>query len=161
MQHIRQTRNAFISALSALTLLGPAHAATATGTLNVDAVVLNTCAVATTPVTFTNVGLTQATGNGTVTVTCTNTSAFTVALDGGSNADISARTLTSILDPSDTFTYQLYTASDLSTVWGDGSTGSTVAGTGPLEILTVYGATTSSPAAPGVFADTVTVTVTY
>ena len=45
-----------------------AHAAQATGTLHVQATVLNTCVVATTPVVFANVGLTAVTANGGITV---------------------------------------------------------------------------------------------
>lgn len=137
-----------------------ADAATATGTLNVQATVLNTCVVQTSPVVFANVGVDEATANGSITVNCTNTSAFTVALNGGESGDISARELSHASLPT-SFTYQLYTDAGFNTVWGDGVTGSQANGTGPTQTLTVYGRTTSMPDAAGAYSDEVQVTVTY
>ena len=138
----------------------PAFAAQTTGTLNVEATVLNTCAVATSPVVFLNVGLASVQANGSVTVTCTNSGSFTVELDGGGSADIANRTL-SHTTLSGSFNYQLYLDSGRTTVWGDGVTGSTQSGTGPSDTLIVYGETTSTPILAGSYADTVQVTVTY
>lgn len=137
-----------------------ADAATANGTLDVQATVVNTCVVLTAPVVFASVGLDEVTANGSITVNCTNSSAFTVALDGGEAGNISARTLTHDSLPA-SFTYQLYTDAGLTTVWGDGVTGSQANGTGPSETLTVYGRTTSTPDTAGAYADEVQVTVTY
>lgn len=137
-----------------------AYAATANGTLDVQATVVNTCVVQTTPVVFASVGLDEATANGSITVNCTNTSAFTVALDGGGAGDISARTLTHASLPA-SFNYQLYTNPGLTTVWGDGVTGSLANGSGPSQTLTVYGRTTSTPDTAGAYSDEVQVTVTY
>ena len=137
-----------------------AHAATANGTLDVQATVINTCVVSTAPVVFASVGLDEVTANGSVTVNCTNTSAFTVALDGGGSGDISARELSHASLPA-SFTYQLYTDAGLTTVWGDGVTGSQANGTGPSQTLTVYGRTTSTPDTAGAYSDEVQVTVTY
>ncbi|KCZ55331.1 hypothetical protein HY29_12405 [Hyphomonas beringensis] len=146
---------------TALILCTPtALADTATGNLQVQAVVLNTCAVATLPVVFADVGLTSTTANGTITVTCTNTGGFTVALNGGGSGDIAARELSHLTETS-SFEYQLYTDAGFSTVWGDDSTGSTVSGTGPLDVLTVYGQTTSTPEIAGSYSDSVQVTVTF
>lgn len=146
---------------AALVICGQtAHAATATGTLDVQATVLNTCVVTTSPVVFSNVGLDEVTANGSVTVNCTNTSAFTVALDGGDAGDIAARTLTHATLPT-SFEYQLYTDAGFTTVWGDGVTGSQANGTGPSQTLTVYGRTTTTPDEAGAYSDEVQVTVTY
>lgn len=137
-----------------------AFAASTTGTLDVQATVVNTCVVQTTPVVFAAVGLDEVTANGSVTVNCTNTNGFTVALDGGDSGNISARTLSHTTLPA-SFTYQLYTNPGLTTVWGDGVTGSTANGTGPSQTLTVYGRTTSTPNTAGAYSDAVQVTVTY
>ncbi|MFN3609553.1 MAG: spore coat U domain-containing protein [Hyphomonas sp.] len=137
-----------------------AHAATANGTLDVQATVVNTCVVLTTPVVFASVGLDAVTANGSITVNCTNSSAFTVALDGGDSGDISARTLSHATLPA-SFNYQLYTDAGRTTVWGDGVTGTQANGTGPSQTLTVYGVTTSTPDTAGAYADEVQVTVTY
>lgn len=137
-----------------------ADAAQATGTLHVQATVLNTCVVATTPVVFANVGLTSATANGAITVNCTNSDPVSIALDGGTSGDIAARELTHS-SSSATFTYQLFSNAGRTTVWGDGVTGSALSSSGPSQTLTVYGETTSAPQAAGSYTDTVQVTVTY
>lgn len=139
---------------------GPAFAAQATGTLQVQATVLNTCAVSTTPVVFSNVGLTAATANGGITVNCTNSDPLSITLDGGTSADISARVLTHNTLAS-TFSYQLYSNAGRTTVWGDGVTGSAFSTSGPSQTLVVYGATTGTPVAAGSYSDSVHVTVTY
>ncbi|MFN4184601.1 MAG: spore coat U domain-containing protein [Hyphomonas sp.] len=150
-----------LMAVAALAACGQgAYAATATGTLDVQATVVNTCVVLTTPVVFAGVGLDEVTANGSITVNCTNTSAFTVALDGGDSGNISARTLTHASLPA-SFNYQLYTDAGLTTVWGDGVTGSQADGAGPSQTLTVYGRTTSTPDTAGAYSDEVQVTVTY
>jgi len=136
-----------------------AIAAESTGTLVVEATVTNVCSVATTPVTFGEVGLTNVNGNGSIAVTCTVFSPFAVALDGGTTADINDRKMDNGLG--DTIDYQLYTDAANTTVWGDGTVGSTVSGVGPTQTLTVYGATSSGPEAAGAYSDSVTVTVTY
>lgn len=149
-----------LAAAALATLSQAAYGATANGTLDVQATVINTCVVATSPVVFSNVGLDEVTANGAITVNCTNTSAFTVALDGGDAGDISARTLSHTTLPA-SFGYQLYTDAGLTTVWGDGVTGSQANGTGPSQTLTVYGRTTSTPDTAGAYSDEVQVTVTY
>ncbi|MDB2439265.1 spore coat U domain-containing protein [Hellea sp.] len=152
-----------IAAISPILLLIGAGTASAqqdaTGTLVVEATVSNVCSVATTPVTFGEVGLTDVSTNGSITVTCTIFSPFEVALDGGNAGDINGRQMDNGLG--NTIDYQLYTEANNTTVWGDGTSGSTVDGTGPSETLTVYGATLSGPEAAGTYTDSVTVTVTY
>ncbi|MDA8708694.1 spore coat U domain-containing protein [Hellea sp.] len=151
-----------IAAISPILLLigaGTASAQDATGTLNVNATVLNVCTVTTSPVVFGQVGLTDVSANGTISVACTIAVPFDVALDGGGSGDITARQLENTAG--DVFGYQLYTTADNTVVWGDGTNGDTVAGSGPQATLTVYGATTSGPVAPGTYTDDVTVTVTY
>lgn len=137
-----------------------ALAAQATGTLNVQATVLNTCSVSTAPVVFANVGLSAATANGSVTITCTNSDPVSIALDGGGSGDIAARELSHDSLPT-SFTYQLYSNPGLSTVWGDDVTGVAYSTSGPSQTLTVYGVTTSTPVAAGSYSDAVQVTVTY
>lgn len=141
-------------------IAGQAHAAQATGTLQVQATVLNTCSVSTSPVVFSNVGLSAVTANGSVTVNCTNSDPLSIALDGGGSGDIAARELTHDSLPN-TFTYQLYSNVGLTTVWGDGVTGSAYSTSGPSQTLVVYGTTTGTPVAAGGYSDSVQVTVTY
>lgn len=137
-----------------------AHAATATGTLDVQATVVNTCSVSTAPVVFSNVGLSQVDATGSITVNCTNTSGFSVRLDGGNSGNINARKLNHDTLPA-SFDYQLYTDAGFNTVWGDGTTGGVGSGTGPTQTLTVYGRTMSTPDTAGAYSDEVEVTVVY
>ena len=148
-----------ICPMFALMASGTAMAADATGTLVVEATVANACNVSTSPVGFGEVGLEQASANGTITVNCTVASPFTVALDGGQSGDIDDRELTSA--EGNSLKYQLYTSANNTAVWGDGATGDTVDGAGPTQTLTVYGKTLGDPTAAGAYTDSVTVTVTY
>jgi spore coat protein U-like protein len=110
------------------------------------------------------------TANGNITIACSNQTIgfylpnFNVALSAGLSAGFSQRTMgngTSRLN------YNLYTSAAYSSIWGDGSGGSSVrsyAGTGNYfsTSLTVFGRVPASQVvAAGNFSDTITVTVTY
>lgn len=101
----------------------------------------------------------------TLSVRCTNTTPYTVALNAGSNAGgASAFGARAMKSGSNTLAYQLYLDSGRGTVWGDGTASSTYAGTGTgsTQSLTVYGRLPSlAGVVPGSYTDTVTVTVTY
>nr|MBV6630473.1 spore coat U domain-containing protein [Oceanococcus sp. HetDA_MAG_MS8] len=139
-----------------------ARAATATGSMVVSATVLSTCLVAVLPMAFGNYDATENDAQADVTVTCTGTTPWTLDIDGGGSGSISAREMTD--GGSETLGYQLYTDAGRTTVFGDGVTGDTVAGTGTglAQTVTVYGRVPASqfPAA-GAYTDTVTVTLTY
>ena len=145
----------------------PALATDTTGTLSVTATVTSNCAVSTTAVAFGNVDVTlnanvDATGG--ISVTCTNGTAWTAkaAAGGGSGATITDRKMTS---GANLLNYGLYTDSARTTVWGDGTTGSAITGTGTgaVQASTIYGRVPSGQTTKpvGSYADTVTVTVTY
>lgn len=98
-----------------------------------------------------------------ITVNCSNTAAYSVALDGGANSSGSTRRMAG---PSAQYlAYSLYSDSGRSSLWGDGTTlGSTVAGvgTGSNQTLTVYGRILANQlVSPGSYSDTVVVTLTY
>ena len=104
---------------------------------------------------------------GTITVDCNAGERNIVAsINGGSSGSISARTLrngVTILN------YNLYTTVARNILWGDGTTGSTVtlpfinsAGGVRHYSGTVYGRIPGlQPVGPGLYTDTVTVTITY
>jgi len=101
----------------------------------------------------------------TLSVVCTNTTPYTVALNAGVNAggasNFSTRRMKS---GSNTLGYQLYLDAGRSTVWGDGTASSTSSGTGTgsVQNLTIYGRLPSlANVVPGAYTDTVTVTVSY
>ncbi|CDZ78960.1 putative secreted protein [Legionella massiliensis] len=132
------------------------------------------CTVTSTPVAFASYNPTSATattGTGTVTVTCTAlvanlNVAYQIALSAGSNGTFSARKM---ISGSTLLQYNLYTDSGYTTVWGDGSSGTSVVNDSYTLLLLavirnypVYGKIPGSQVAgAGVYNDTITVTVTY
>jgi spore coat protein U-like protein len=146
----------------------PARAApTVTAQFNVTATVLNNCAVSASDLAFGNYAPssgTPVTATTTLSVTCTASLGYTIALDGGTTTGlVAARAMKDA--GSNQLTYGLYTSGAYSTIWGDG-TGSTqtVAGTGSgvAQSVTVYGRIPAAQyVAAGAYADRVTVTVTY
>lgn len=146
-------------------------AATATGTFQVTATVLSSCTVTGTTLNFgSNIDPIAASvpldSSSTLSVICSNTTPYTVALNAGTNAGGGTSfTSRAIKNGTSTLGYQLYKDSSRTTVWGDGtSSTSTTAGTGSgsAQSLTIYGRLPSlSGAVPGNYTDTVTVTITY
>ena len=99
----------------------------------------------------------------TISVTCTNTTPYTIGLDAGtgSGATVAARKLTS---GGNTVSYALYTDAAHTTIWGNTPSSDTAAatGNGSAQSFTVYGRVPPQGApAPGNYSDTITVTVMY
>lgn len=146
-----------------------AHAADATGSLSVTATVTGACIVATLPVAFglyDPTAVTDDTAAGTVTVTCTLGTPYTVALDAGANesaaGDITTRRM--LANTSDYLSYQLYKEVGRTSVWGDTGTDRVTgqSGLGLPQAITVYGTIPKNQnVAAGAYLDTVLVTVTY
>jgi spore coat protein U domain-containing protein, fimbrial subunit CupE1/2/3/6 len=163
-------KTSLLAAAVALTgLSGSALAATASTTFNVKLAITATCTInspAATDVDFlshpsSDVNLTAA---GTLNVNCTNGSAYTIALDDGSNAGgggVTARKMKS--GATNTVPYQLYSNSARTTVWGSTTGTNTVGGTGTgaVQALSVYGGVASANFPVGSYTDLVTATVTY
>src|SRR6185437_10337475 len=103
-----------------------------------------------------------------ITVKCSSGLAFKVSLDPGTTpgGSIGQRLLG---NGPHSLQYNLYTSSDLSTIWGDGTTGMTLSATASSEglptSLTVFAEVPDSAvnqlATPGIYSDLVTVTITY
>jgi len=144
----------------------PARAGTATTTLGVSLTINAGCNVSSTSVAFPAQSVLASGVNqtGTVAVTCTNTTPYNIELDqgAGSGATVTNRLMTG--PSSATVAYGLYQDSGHTTNWGKTDGTDTVAGTGngSAQTLTVYGhiAAQTTPA-PGSYADTVNVTVTF
>ena len=143
-----------------------ALAGSATTTLGVSLTINAGCNVSSTSVAFPAQSVLASGVNqtGTVAVTCTNTTPYNIELDqgAGSGATVTNRLMTG--PSSATVAYGLYQDSGHSTNWGKTDGTDTVAGTGngSAQTLTVYGhiAAQTTPA-PGSYADTVNVTVTF
>ncbi len=155
----------------------------ATGTMSIGATVVAACTVSTTPMqfgNFNNITGSQNLSTSTITVNCSNNTAYRVDIDAGQNSyDTVFRRVKSGTAPADitnTLTYNLYKASTylVSDEWGDNgttvcpactpySTGLSGTGSGADQVLTVYGRLESNPnnTSLGAHNDTVTVTVNY
>jgi len=99
----------------------------------------------------------------TIQVLCTNTTPFNIGLDAGtaSGATVTTRKLT---NGAATINYFLYSNSGRTTNWGNTVGTDTVAstGTGVAQSFTVYGRVpVQLTPTPGIYSDTVTVTLTY
>jgi spore coat protein U-like protein len=149
-----------------LPFVSAADAATTTSTFTVQATIAATCVInsastldfGTTGVLTANVDNTS-----TIVVQCTNTTPYNIGLDAGtgSGATVATRKLTS---GGATINYTLYSNAGRTTVWGTTIATDTVAatGNGSGQSYTVYGRIPpQSTPAPGVYTDTITVTVTY
>jgi spore coat protein U-like protein len=154
----------------AAALTTSASAATQTTTMGVSATVNDNCTVSASSVAFGNIDVLSATAptaTGGITVKCTTGTAWTATASagGGSGATATLRKMTHATDATKTLNYALYTDSGYVTVWGDGSTGSgiTGTGTGADDARTVYAKvpTGQNTATKGSYSDSVTVTVTY
>jgi len=166
---------ALLGGLALGVLLAPATGAAAesvTGTLRVSATVESTCAVSANPLTFPAYypGLGSVTANSTLSVRCSRGAPFTVAMDAGAGGgDLAQRLMSS---GTSRLQYNLYTNAARTAVWGDGTISSAVVagigrGLASTEAITetVLGALPDSAAnqqlAPGLYTDTVRITVTY
>ena len=160
-----------LSLLIALLLPALAQAGTAGNTFQVTATVTSACTVSGTTLNFGSsidplATATPLDATSTLSVQCTNTTPYTVALSAGANAggasNFASRTMKS---GSNTLGYQLYLDSGRASVWGDGTSSSSTlggTGTGSAQTLTIYGRLPSlANVVPGSYTDTVTVTVSY
>jgi spore coat protein U-like protein len=142
-----------------------ALAGSANATFTVSATVAANCLVLAQNINFGSIGVLSANvdATGQVTVTCTPTTSYTISLNGGTTGSPPASRKMS--KGAVTVTYGLFKDAARSQVWGDVSTpGSTVAGTGTglAQNLVVYGRVLpQSTPSPGLYTDTVVVTVTY
>lgn len=152
--------------LTALAL--PAMAATSTTTFQSQIVLTNACATLTaTTLDFGSNGVLSASVDqtSTINVTCTTGAVYNVGLNAGANPTIAGDVNTRrMANATNYVSYQMYSNSGRTTVWGDTVLINTVAsvGTGAAQAHTVYGRVPAqtTPVA-GTYTDTVTVTVTY
>jgi spore coat protein U-like protein len=142
----------------------PADAATVTSSFTVSATVASTCLVSATSLGFGSYTGLVAPASSTVSVTCTNTTPYNVGLSAGlgTGATVTARKMTG--PASALLAYGLFQDAGHTVGWGGTAGTDTVAGTGngATQPITVYGQIpTAQYVAPGAYADTITVTVTY
>lgn len=154
-------------------LLAPPECSTLTTnslpiTFTASATVVSDCNISATALDFGTIGLLS--GNhdaaSTLTVQCTRNAAYSISLNAGTGvgASVSSRRMTRS-GGTQTVNYRLFSDAARTVPWGDGTGGtSTVGGTGTgtNQTITVYGRVPqqNTPQA-GVYADTVTATITY
>ena len=142
-----------------------AQASPATTTFGVSATVLKDCVVTASAMQFGNYTGAVDTPTSTITVTCTNTTTYTVSLNKGTTTGSAVNARLMAGSGGATLAYALYSNSTMTTLWGDGTSGtSTVGGTGSgiAQPLPVYGQIAAGLyVTPGSYTDTITATVTY
>ena len=139
-------------------------AQTANPTFTVSALGVNNCSVTATNINFGPQGVlsTNVDASGQVLATCTIGTAYSISLDGGgANAAPAARQMTS---GGNIITYGLFQNVARNLAWGSSVGIDTVAGTGTgsPQALTVFARVPpQSTPPPGIYSDTIIVTVTY
>lgn len=167
-------RNAGLKSLIAVTLIaaaGAAGAATTTTTFNVTATVANNCRFSSAGNmafgTYDPLSGTALDQTSTITYNCTKNTPYTLALSAGTGtgATFAVRKMT---NGANTLNYSLFTDAARTTVWGDGTGGSSTmaapAANGLLANLnvTVYGRIPlGQDVAAVVYTDTITATLTF
>ncbi len=145
-----------------------AIASTATTTVTVTATVIDACTVDASPLSFGNYNGISGSMHDAVAVitpTCTAGTAYAIALCTGlgSGASHATRKLTGPDGAS--LNYSIYTNSSRTTVWGDGTGGTSVvaaSGVGLAQPVQLHGRVPAAQTAMvGSYSDTITVTVTY
>ena len=164
----RITRTAGLGAATLLATLatGAVHAATATASSTISATVQATCLISATSLGFgTYTGVLLETTS-TISITCTNTTPYTIGLNAGlgvtPTATVTTRHMTG--PAAANLNYGLYSDAGRANNWGLTPGTDTVAGTGngAAQPLTLYGRVAAAQfVAPGAYTDTVTATVTY
>jgi spore coat protein U-like protein len=169
----RTIRVAVVAAFCSLFAgIGPVNAGTATGTMSVTITINAACSVtAGASIAFAAIASTVSaaqTASGTITVTCTNLSPYSVSLDNGANYSSTRR----MINGSSYIGYGLYTDNAYANAWGTStaagsctggaSTCALGTGSGSAQNISVYAKipTLSGPPA-GSYTDTVNITVTY
>jgi spore coat protein U-like protein len=139
-----------------------AHAATATANLAVTARLSATCTVGASALNFgsqTNVGAANIDAQATFTLTCTNGTPFAVLLGNGANFSGGTRRMNQ--GATNFVNYSLYLNAARTVLWP--ATGGTATGNGAAQSFLIFGRIPAGQptAAPGAYADSVQLTVTY
>ena len=161
--HSKILARMFVLATAGAAMSSPSNAATATSTFPVTATVQATCNISAGALAFgTYVGA-QVDTSSTISVTCTNSTAYNVGLSEGSAAGASVTTR-QMAAGAGLLNYALFRDASRTLNWGKTVATDTLAGTGngSAQSLTVYGRVVASQFVdPGSYTDTITATVTY
>jgi spore coat protein U-like protein len=150
------------SCVGSLVALQGAYATTTTASMSNSATVAAYCTVSTGNLSFgTYNGTAAAPTTATVSLTCTNSTAWSVALDAGTTSG-GTEAVRKLANGANTLNYTISSDAGHTTNWGTSSGAQTGAGNGSAQTLTAYGNIASGQfVTPGSYTDTVTVTLTY
>lgn len=141
----------------------PGRAATATGTVAVSMTITPTCLASVAPLAFGTYTTAQNDAATSVTVTCTNSTPFTIGVNAGLQP--SGNYQWNMAGPgSSLLAYRIFRDSGRTAYWGGSQGNDTVGGTGTGSAVAIplYGRELAAQfAQPGGYADTVTLTVYY
>jgi spore coat protein U-like protein len=145
---------------------GRANAATVNATLSVQMTIAAQCVVTGGTLTFPAGGgiiTDNVDTSANITVQCTNTTPYSIALDAGMQAASGATTaMRRMISGSNLLNYTLYQDAARQTVWGDSGAGLlNGTGNGAAQTLTIYGRVPAQVVPAGNYADSVKITVTY
>jgi spore coat protein U-like protein len=141
-----------------------------TTTFGTKVIVSASCSISASNVDFGTAGslASAVIASGSLSVTCTNSAPYTIAMNAGSTTGntIAARKMSLGGVGAGVVSYQLYRDSNTppTTLWGDGTTGAvyTGSGTGGAQTIPVYGQVPAQTTpAPGTYQDTITATITF
>lgn len=153
-----------IVALASALAASPVQATSSTTPLGVSASVSVTCGMSVTPLAFGSYSGTQLDAATTVSVTCSNGTAYDIGLDAGSATGATVTTRQMGGPSGGLLSYAIYQNTGRTTNWGNTPGTDTVAGTGSgaLQTIDIYGhiAAGQFPVS-GSYSDTVTVTISY
>ncbi|WP_367375392.1 spore coat U domain-containing protein [Pseudomonas lini] len=156
-------RVGILSIFSLSLLPTPAISATTTATFTVSASIVAGCGITASPLAFGAYTGVQADAESSLSVNCTNTTAYSVGLGAGtSGGTATARQMSGT--PAGILFYALYSDVTRAINWGDtGGTGLiTGTGSGAVQVIPVYGRVVAGQLSPpGTYADTMTATVTF
>lgn len=162
MQHVRWLAGA--AAIAFGLAAEPATADTVTTTFQVSATVDPVCQIVANSLPFGTYTGRQTDADTTLTITCTNTTPYSVGLDAGTAPGGTTATREMTGTAGALLPYGLYQDAARATNWGNLPGTDTVAGTGngSAQTLTVYGRLAAGQyVTPGSYSDTITATVTY
>ena len=162
MSNIKRNLVAVVAVGVSLVWAGSAaQASTAGASILVTASELSLCTVTALPLAFGNYAGTVVSSSTSLTVLCTSTTPYTIALNGGSTSGgtTSARLLYNSVAAT-SLGYSLYTDAAHTTPWAANTVAGT--GTGLAQTVNVYGGIAAGlPITPGLYSDSVTATLTY
>lgn len=157
-----------ISVLAALVFsvgMQAANAGSTSGPMTITTVVSSACDFTTSNM---NGAVNPITGDGlmsgVINAKCSNALPYSIKIDGGLNGTIANRKMVgTTAGNTDKLSYNLYSDTTRTTLFGDGTTGSTVAltGNGLIQTTTVYGKVPSQYVKADTYTDTVTITLAY